>query len=73
MSNDTERMQWALEDIERYVEQLETAEQTMTSLAQSLLDIPGADDAIRTSEGFAQVYAKIAEDLRRLTNRGLSR
>lgn len=68
-----ERMRWALEDVEKYIEQLEVARDTMASVTQMLMDTPGADDAVKASEGFVTLYSTVSKDLRRLTDRGLSR
>lgn len=71
LNND--RMRWALEDIDRYADSLDTGAKTMKELSQLLLDIPGTETELKTSQAFEEVYTKIAEELRRLTSRGLNR
>lgn len=68
-----ERMKYALEDIEKYAQQLSEAGKTLDSLTQTLLDIPDADDAIKISEGYAEIYHKLSEELLRHTSRGLNK
>lgn len=70
---DPKQMRYALLDIEKYASQLGDAAKLLNELAQTLLDVPGADSEAKASEGFAQIYATVAEELKRLTSRGLER